>query len=363
MDVNWLRLDLQFFAGEKTEKATPKKREDAKKKGQVAKSQDINTAAVLLAVFLVLLFSGTYMKDQFLGLMKESFQKDFMLYKLTEENTQAMLVHILKKMALILAPILGAALAAAAAANFMQVGFLFSTESIQFKLDKIDPIKGFKRIFSLRAIVELLKSILKISFVGLVTFFVIWQRMDEIMTLSQKSAGTAMITLADITIKVGLYATGALLFLSLLDYMYQKFDFEKNIRMSKQDIKDEYKNIEGDPLIKSKIKQKQREMAMQRMMQEVPKADVVITNPTHFAIALKYDEDKLDAPFVIAKGADFIAQKIKLVAKENDIIMMENRPLARALYDQTEIGQAIPEEFFKAVAEILAFVYKTKGKI
>ena len=169
--------------------------------------------------------------------------------------------------------------------------------------------------------------------------------------------------LADISVKMGLYAAIALFAIAILDFMYQKYDFEKNNRMSKQDIKDEYKNSEGDPLIKSKIKQKQRQMAMQRMMQEVPNADVVITNPTHFAIALKYDENKSDAPLVVAKGVDFVAQKIKYIAKENEVVMVENRPLARALYDQTEVGQAIPEEFFKAVAEILAFVYKTKGKI
>jgi flagellar biosynthesis protein FlhB len=360
--MNSLQLDLQFFAGEKTERATPKKRQDSKKKGQVAKSQDVNTAIVLLAVFMLLMITGPYMKDKMLGLFVESFQGQ-MLTSLTEENTQALFVNILKKTSLLLAPVMAVAMVAGIVANFMQIGFMFSTEAIQFKLDKLDPIKGFKRIFSLRAIVELLKSILKISFVGLVTFLVIWQRMDEIMTLSQKSAAAALAILADITVKVGLYASAALLFLSLLDFLYQKYDFEKSIRMSKQDIKDEYKNIEGDPLIKSKIKQKQREIAMQRMMQEVPKADVVITNPTHFAIALKYDDGKLDAPFVVAKGVDFVAQKIKYVAKENDVVMVENRPLARALYDQAEIGQAIPEEFFKAVAEILAFVYKTKGKI
>ena len=162
---------------------------------------------------------------------------------------------------------------------------------------------------------------------------------------------------------MGLSAAFALLFLSVLDYLYQKYDHEKNIKMSKQDIKDEYKKSEGDPLIKSKIKQKQREMAMQRMMQEVPKADVVITNPTHYAIALKYDEDKMDAPYVVAKGVDFVAQKIKELAKENSIATVENRPLARALYSQTEIGDAVPEEFFKAVAEILAFVYRLKQKV
>lgn len=357
-----LRLDLQFFSGEKTEKATPKKRQDARKKGQVAKSQDANTAIVLLGVFFLLYMTGSYMLKLVLGLYKQSFE-EFMIMPLTEANVHMIFIQVTEKAALFLLPVMGVAMIGGIVANYLQVGFLFSTEAIQFKLSKINPINGFKRIFSLRAIVELLKSILKISFVGFIAFMVVWTRMDDILILSKKPVGASLATLADITIKVGLYSSLALLFLSLLDYLYQKYDFEKSIRMSKQDIKDEYKNIEGDPLIKSKIKQKQREMAMQRMMQEVPKADVVITNPTHFAIAIKYDEKKFDAPFVVAKGVDFIAQKIKFVAKENDVPMIENRPLARALYDQVEIGQTIPEEFFKAIAEILAFVYKTKKKL
>ena len=357
-----VHLDLQFFAGEKTEKATPKKRQDSKKKGQVAKSQDVNTSINLITLFSVLLLMGRFMYNHLFALMRKYLQ-DFTVTDFSEESMQVILIEILMEMGLILGPVFVAAVVAGVLANVMQIGFMFSTESIQFKLEKLDPIKGFKRIFSMRAIVELLKSILKISFVGFVAFYVLWNRMEEIMILSQISVADAMATLADITIKVGYYAAVALLFIALLDYMYQKYDFEKNIRMSKQDIKDEYKNSEGDPLIKSKIKQKQRQMAAQRMMQEVPNADVVITNPTHFAIALKYDESKAEAPFVVAKGVDFVAQKIKYIAKENDVVMVENRPLARSLYDQAEVGQAIPEEFFKAVAEILAFVYKTKGKL
>ncbi|MBM7692249.1 flagellar biosynthetic protein FlhB [Peribacillus deserti] len=357
-----LHLDLQYFSGEKTEKATPKKREDARKKGQTAKSQDLNTAIVLLAVFFLLMVTGPSMLRKMMFLFTE-YLKDFSSINLKPENIQPLFVGVIKELTLLLAPVLGVALLAGAAANYFQVGVMFSTEAIQFKLEKLNPISGFKRIVSLRAIVELLKSILKIAIVGLVTFLVIWNKLPEIMLLSQKSAGDALSSLAKITISVGLFASGALLFLSLLDYLYQKFDFEKSIRMSKQDIKDEYKNIEGDPLIKSKIKQRQREMAMQRMMQEVPKADVVITNPTHYAIALKYDDEKNEAPYVVAKGVDFIAKKIKLIASENDIAMVENRPLARALHDGSEIGQAIPEEFFKAIAEILAYVYKLKGKI
>ncbi|WP_338452063.1 flagellar biosynthesis protein FlhB [Niallia oryzisoli] len=355
-------LDLQFFAGEKTEKATPKKRSDARKKGQVAKSQDVNTAIGLLAVFMFLFIAGSYLFNKIVSILRHSFQ-DYMLMDLTEESIYLIFMELLKELALLVGPLMLVALVAGVAANYLQVGFIFSTEAIQMKLEKIDPIKGFKRIFSLRSVVEFLKSILKICIVGLITFLVIWNSMNKILTLSQLPLGSAFQFLADLTVKMGLYAGGALLFLALLDYLYQKYDFEKNIRMSKQDIKDEYKNSEGDPLIKSKIKQKQREMAMSRMMQEVPNADVIITNPTHFAIALRYDETKFDAPYVVAKGVDFMAQKIKLIAKENEVIMIENRPLARALYSQTEIGDVIPEEFFKAVAEILAYVYRTKNMV
>ncbi|GAA0331925.1 flagellar biosynthesis protein FlhB [Bacillus carboniphilus] len=356
----YLKLDLQYFAGEKTEKATPKKRQDSRKKGQVAKSQDVGSSFIMLAVFFAMLMLGSYFLDLAMDLYKQSFT-DFILIELTPSNLERVVLDALFLMAQFLAPIMIAAIVAAVVANYMQVGFLFSTETIKFKLEKLDPIKGAKRIFSVRAIVELLKSVLKISFIGVVTFAVLWLHIDDIMMLAQYSVGDSLVVVGNLTVQMGLFASVTLVALSVLDYLYQKYDFEKNIRMSKQDIKDEYKNTEGDPLIKSKIKQRQREMAMRRMMQEVPSADVVITNPTHYAIALKYDEKKLDAPFVVAKGVDFIAQKIKYIAKENDVMMVENRPLARAMYDQVEIGQAIPEEFFQAVAEILAIVYQTKN--
>ncbi|KRG13467.1 flagellar biosynthesis protein FlhB [Virgibacillus soli] len=357
-----LKLDLQFFAGEKTEKATPKKRLDTRKKGQAAKSQDVNTAIGLLAVFMFLQFYSTNMGEIALKTFRHSFN-EFMLMDLTEENIQPIILTVLKEVALLLGPVFLIALVAGVASNLLQVGFMFSTESIQPKLEKLDPIKGFKRIFSIRAIVELLKSVLKICFVGGVTFFVLYLHIEDVLQLSQQSVGAALKIVGKLTIQMGIAASLSLLALSMLDWLYQKYDFEKNIRMSKQDIKDEFKNSEGDPLIKSKIKQKQREMAMSRMMQEVPKADVIITNPTHYAIALKYDEKEADAPVVLAKGVDFLAQKIKLIAKENNIVMVENRPLARSLYDQLDIGDKIPDEFFKAVAEVLAYVYRIQNKI
>lgn len=355
-------MDLQYFAGEKTEKATPKKRNDARKKGQVAKSQDLNTAIAILGIFFFFSIASPFLLENILVIFQRSF-REYMELAVTEESIFMVFNETLFQTAKIIGPIMLVALVVGVVANYLQIGFLFSTETIQPKLEKIDPIKGFKRIFSMRSIIEFLKSILKIIIVSMITFFVLWNRIDEILVLSQKSIGSALLTLVDLTIQMGLYAGGALLFLALLDYLYQKYDFEKNIRMSKQDIKDEYKNMEGDPLIKGKIKQKQREMSMSRMMQEVPNADVIITNPTHYAIALKYDETKFDAPYVVAKGVDFIAQKIKYVAKENDVIMVENRPLARSLYSQTEIGDTIPEDLFKAVAEILAYVYRTKNMV
>ncbi|MCA1062388.1 flagellar biosynthesis protein FlhB [Rossellomorea sp. AcN35-11] len=360
--MQWLSLDLQFFSGEKTEKATPKKRDDARKKGQTAKSQDVNTAIILLAVFLFLTFSGSYIGNIVFDLFNQTF-REYMLMELSENTVQVITMDIMKEMAMLLGPIMLVALIAGLFSNYIQVGVMFTTQPLQPKLEKIDPIKGFKRIFSLRAIVELLKSILKISFVGAITFVILWMNIEQVLSLSFKSVGDSLLTMASLTIQMGIAASLALLFLSLFDFLYQRFDFEKNIRMSKQDLKDEHKNIEGDPLIKSKIKQRQREMAMRRMMQEVPEADVVITNPTHFAIALKYDENKMDAPYVVAKGVDYLAQKIKYIANENDVIMVENRPLARSLYYSAEIGDAVPEEFFKAVAEILAYVYRIKNQM
>ncbi|WP_186577456.1 flagellar biosynthesis protein FlhB [Aquibacillus kalidii] len=356
-----LHLDLQYFAGEKTEKATPKKRQDSRKKGQVAKSQDVNTAILLFFVFIALIVMGGQWKDTMTSMYEKSFT-EYIHWDITEYSVHTLFVELTLEMAMTLAPVMGIAMLAGVAANYMQIGFLFTTEPLQMKLNKLDPIQGAKRIFSARALVELLKSLLKISIVGVVTFSILWMNKDDMMMLAGKDVNGALAFFGNITIQMGIAASIALLILSVMDYTYQKYDFEKNIRMSKNDIKDEYKNIEGNPLIKSKIKEKQRQMAMRRMMSEVPEADVIITNPTHYSIAIKYDEEKGDAPYVVAKGVDFVAFKIREIAKANQIMLVENRPLARALYDQVEIGNVINEEFYQAVAEILAYVYRLKQK-
>lgn len=263
---------------------------------------------------------------------------------------------------LLIAPVLLGAVLVALIVNYMQVGFLLVGEGLKPKLEKLDPIKGFKNIFSLRSLVEFAKSILKMSIIGYLVYSTIKGYQSDIASLSHFSLDAILHFAASITLSLGIKIAAALMILAIFDYMYQKYDHEKKIRMSKQDIKDEYKKMEGDPLIKGKIRERQRRMAMQRMMQEVPNADVIITNPTHFAVALKYEGSEMEAPQIIAKGQDYVALRIKEIAKENGVITMENKPLARALFQRAEIGDAIPADLFQAVAEVLAYVYKLKGR-
>lgn len=353
-----LKLDLQFFSGEKTEKATPKKRNDSRKKGQVAKSQDVNTAILMFFVFILLIVLGGYLKESMTNLYFHSFT-EYISWEVTEKTTHQMFLEVTVQMAKVLGPIMGIAIIAGLASNFMQIGFLFTGHPLKMDLKKLDPIQGAKRIFSARALVELVKSLLKIMFIGTITFAILWIRKDDMIMLSSKDIHSALSFFGETTIWMGIAASIALLILSVLDFTYQRYDFEKSIKMSKNDLKDEYKNIEGDPLIKSKIKEKQRQMAMRRMMSEIPQADVIITNPTHYAIAIKYDETKSDAPYVVAKGVDYVAFRIREIANSHNIMLVENRPLARAIYAEVEIGDSIKEEYFQAVAEILAYVYKT----
>ncbi len=357
-----LKLDLQYFAAdEKTEKATPKKRQDSRKKGQVPKSQDVNTGFLLLMVFGLLFLMGGRLKETLTGIFQHSFQ-EYITWEVTENQVYTVFVETLLEVSKVVIPLMGIAIIAGLTSNFLQVGVMFTGEPLKMDLKKLDPIQGAKKIFSVRALVELVKSLLKISLIGTITFSIIWLNKDHMLMVSQTSVEGALAFFGRTAVIMGLASALALLLLSVLDYSYQRFDHEKNIRMSKQDVKDEHKNMEGDPQIKSKIKEKQRQMSASRMMSEVPNADVVITNPTHYAIAVKYDEDKSDAPYVVAKGVDFLALKIKETAKMHDVITVENRPLARALYQHSEIDQSIDEQFYKAVAEILAYVYQLQKK-
>ncbi|MGZ9584622.1 flagellar biosynthesis protein FlhB [Paenibacillus marinisediminis] len=357
-----LKLDLQMFSQEKTEKATPKRRQESRDKGQVAKSMELSGAVILLVTFCSLLFLGGFFKERLINMFSDPLQHQ-LLTQLSIENVVAYFGEMLIQFLILMSPIFIVAFVIALLVNYMQVGFLFTTEPLMMKFEKIDPIKGFKNMFSLKSLVQMLKSILKLVIIGVIAYLSLWGERDNILQLSHMPLQDILSYSANLTVMLGIKVGAALCVLAIFDFMYQKYEFEKSIRMSKQDIKDEYKKMEGDPLIKSKIKERQRRMALMRMMQEVPKADVVITNPTHFAVALKYEGASMEAPKVVAKGQDYVALRIKQIAKDNGVITMENRPLARALFERTEIGDSIPADLFQAVAEVLAYVYKVKGNV
>ncbi len=356
-----MQLDLQMFSQEKTEQATPKKRQDSRKKGQVAKSMELPAAFILFFCFLSFYIFGGYMKNQ-LTLVFRSIFYDYLLMDITMANVNLLFQQLFIQSIMIIVPVLMVAMVTAIFSNYLQIGVMFTGDPLKMKFSKLNPVEGAKKIFSARTLVDFVKSVLKMSIIGYVVYDTLWAEKSSLMDLARLPLENIFVFMASITLKLGLKIGLILIVLALFDYMYQKYEFEKSIKMSKQDIKDEYKKSEGDPLIKGKIREKQRRMAMQRMMQEVPKADVVITNPTHFAVALKYDSNNMQAPTVIAKGTEYIALKIKQIAKENRIVTIENKPLARTLYAQVEIGEAIPADMFQAVAEVLAYVYKMKGK-
>lgn len=354
-------LDLQLFAGEKTEKATPKKRQESRKEGQVAKSMEISAASILLLVFGCLMMLGDYFKTRTVGLFTDVFTNRLTM-DVTPQNVMMMFSEYGIQIVLLLAPIFGVAVLVGLLANYVQIGFLLTGKPLMPKFSKLSPIKGFKNMFSMRSIVELLKSVFKMSIIAILVYNVIWGTRGNLAKLSELSGDQILSFTAGLTLELGLKIGACLFVLAILDYIYQRYEYEKNLRMSKQDIKDEYKKMEGDPLIKGKIRERQRRMAMQRMMQEVPKADVIITNPTHFAVALKYEGSEMEAPQIVAKGQDYLALRIKDIAKQHGVITMENKPLARALFQRAEVGDSIPADLFQAVAEVLAYVYKLKGK-
>ncbi|HEX3031776.1 MAG TPA: flagellar biosynthesis protein FlhB [Bacillota bacterium] len=354
-------LNLQLFAGEKTEEATPKRKQEARKKGQVAKSQEFNSAVVLLAGFAALgMFSPFIYKQimQFTNLMLGTLNReDLTVNSLAALFQQASVVTILAML-----PVVGATLLAGVVANYAQVGVMFSPEALSMKLERLNPLEGLKRMLSLRSVAELIKSLLKIAMVGLLAYRTISANFSTFPKMIDMSISASVAFLGGLALQIGLEAAVLLLVLAIFDYLFQRFEFNKSLRMSKQEIKEEYKQVEGNPQVKGKIREKMRRMSMQRMMQEIPKADVVITNPTHFAVALRYDGETMAAPEVVGKGQDLMAQRIKEIAREHDVTIVENKPLAQALFKVTEIGDTVPPDLFQAVAEVLAFVYRLKRK-
>jgi flagellar biosynthetic protein FlhB len=273
-----------------------------------------------------------------------------------------MIKEVMVEIAQILLPVSGLIMIAGLAINYWQVGFLFTTKPIIPRLSRINPIEGLKRVFSKRALVELLKSLLKLAIIIFISYHDFMSNMGVMVQFAQWNVNKSFLKVADMAFGIGIKIALVLLILAVFDYFYQWWEYEKSLRMTKQELKDEYKEVEGHPLIRSKIREKQRQIGMRRMMQEIPRADVVITNPVHFAVALCYEPKENDAPVVVAKGQDYLALKIKEVAREHGVFIVENKPLAQMLYKSTDIGQAIPPELFHAVAEVLAFVYSAKGK-
>lgn len=359
MNINF---DLQLFAdAEKTEKPTPKKRKDARTEGQILQSKEVSSVFILLAAFLGLKVFGEYIFDYFSDFMRDVYTNieniDYFFY---ENNLNKNFTEIISSFFILIAPVAIVCFLAALVINYLQVGFLLTTKPLKIKLNKISPVEGFKRLFSMKALVELIKSILKIVLIGYVGYSFIVNNVTEIINLSNFEPDVIFKNFSSLTFSFSIRIAGALIIIAFLDYLFQWRKHEKDLMMTKQEVKEEHKQTEGDPQIKSKIKEKQRSIAMSRMMQDVPKADVIITNPTHIAIAIKYDQDLYRAPYVIAKGVDLIAENIKQTGKEHSIPLVENKPIARALYDSVDIGDLVPEELYEAVAEILAYVYSLK---
>ena len=356
-----LEFDLQLFAGEKTEEATPKHKEEARKKGQVAKSVEINTAFIVLAAFFALKLIGPYTYSELINFMRLTFSN-----LTTADFTMQSIYIIFLSMALVLLktmlPIMLILFFASLVVNFLQVGFLFSWEPIMPNLDRINPISGFGRLFSKRSLEELFKAIFKVSIISYFIYRFIVRETTQMPALITADLHEAVVFTSVLTLDLAFQIGAVILVMAAMDYFYQWWEHKQSLMMSKEDIKQEFKQTEGNPELKGKIKERQRAMAMRRMMQEVPKADVIITNPTHFAVALKYDKTMV-APLLLAKGQDFIAERIKETAREHRIAIVENKPLARALYKSVDIGQSIPADLYQAVAEVLAYVYRLKKRL
>jgi flagellar biosynthetic protein FlhB len=344
---------------ERTEEATPRRREEVREKGQVAKSRELASVAVLGASLIYFYFGASGLMTRITEMMKAHFIRAGSL-TLTIDGIQPFVIDMVLQSFAILAPFLLMVVVAGLAANLLQVGFMISTKSIAPKFSKIDPIKGFERMFSLRSLSELVKSVLKIIIVATVSWLTVRSEIASTLPLMEQDVNSILIYISRVSFNILATTCWVLLALAVLDYAYQKWEFERSIKMTKQEIRDENKQTDGDPLIKGRIRRLQRDTARKRMMAAVAKADVVITNPQHLAVALQYAPEKMNAPVVVAKGADFLAAKIRDMAAKHRVPLIENKPLAHLLYRLVQVEQAIPESLYKAVAEILALVYSMK---
>lgn len=368
-----LKLNLQFFAkdgpgGEKTEPATSKKLNDIRKEGQVAKSKELITAVSLMSLFIIL---KIYLSKLGTGLIDVYTQVYNSISKVVDDSYNGLPIRtagsvmqqVIIDMIKLVIPILLVAIVIAILGNMLQQKWMVTAKPLQPKFSKISPISGFKRMFSVRQLVELIKSIAMISIIMIVVYNTVKSKMNILLTFYDVGLNTALSTIGSIIIDLGIKISAVFLIVGFADLFYQRIKFKNDNMMTKQEIKDEFKNTEGDTQVKGQIKRRMQEVSRRRMMQQLPEADVVITNPTHFAVALKYEPDAGKAPVVIAKGADYLAFQIKDKAKEYNIAIVENKPLARILYHNIDIGMEIPPELYQAVAEILAVVMRTNNRL
>ena len=368
-----IRYDLQYFAkdgpgGEKTEPASQKKLDNARKEGQVAKSKEIANSLSLMALFLILKFyvgtMGNNLMKLFPGFYDMIPEMTTFYYGYMPESDVALVFRqLLLQVLRIIAPILIIGVIIAFVCDVVQVKWKPTMKPLRPKFNKLNPIQGFKKIISVNSLVELIKSIAKIGLIGYVCYSFLRDKWIYLLNLYDITLMQGLQLVAKTVTDLGIRVAAVYMIIALADYAYQKFKFSNDMKMTKQEVKEEYKQSEGDPQVKGQIRQKMREVSRRRMMQGLPQADVVITNPTHYAVAIKYDPEVADAPLVIAKGEDYLAARIKEVAKENQIEIVENKPLARMLYANVEVGQAVPPELYQAVAEVLAFVYHLQGKV
>ncbi len=366
-------LNLQWFAkdgegGEKTEEPTSKKLTDARNDGKVAKSKELDNAVGLLLLFVLLQVMMSYVGNGLIGLFDAFYGRISEFVSLNKSGITGRAVsQILQKaiieMILIVLPFFAVGFLAMVAINILQVKWKVTTKPLKPNFGKFNPINGMKRLFSKDSLIELIKSLAKIILISWVAYSSIKDNSRNLLLLYDMSLMQAVMLTGSVVINTGMKISMAYFVIAILDYIYQKWKFKDDLKMTKQEVKDEYKNTEGDPQIKGKQRQRMREASQRRMMQDVPNADVVITNPTHYAVALKYDAQKAEAPIVLAKGTDYLALQIKEKAKEAKVEIVENKPLARMLYANVEIGEEIPPELYQTVAEILAAVYRMKNRL
>jgi flagellar biosynthetic protein FlhB len=345
---------------ERTEPATPKKKEDARRKGTVARSVELNSAFILLMGLLVLAVAGPTIGARVASFAQTAFVQSAQT-ELTVARAYQLVVQSVLFLGGVVLPVLLVLMAVGLISSFSQVGFLFSVEPLEIKWNRLNPFTGIRKILgSRRSLMELVKNLFKVVIIAAVAYLAIENVLAQSVLMMEQDAGEILEFMVSASLGMGWKVGLALLVLAVFDYLFQRYEYERELRMTKQEVKEEVKMTEGDPLVRGRIRKVQKQIAYKRMMQQVPKADVVITNPVHIAVALQYDRERMHAPTVVAKGAEYLAQRIKQVAQEHNVPIVEDRPLARALYQAVDIGEQIPEKLFHAVAQILAYIYRIR---